>query len=109
MNTQTKESQSNFIHMVFFWLKDTSDKQVDAFKNRTISFLDQVKSIASYHVGIPATTDRPIIERSYTVALVVTFKDKKEHDIYQEHQAHKQFIDDCQHLWDNVKIFDTDK
>jgi hypothetical protein len=53
MNTQTKKSQNNFIHMVFFWLKDTSDKQVDAFKTRTISFLDQVKSIASYHVGIP--------------------------------------------------------
>ena len=109
MITQKKESQSNFIHMVFFWLKNTSDKQVDAFKNRTISFLDQVDSIDTYHVGIPASTDRPIIERSYTVALVATFKDNKEHDIYQEHQAHKQFIDDCQHLWDNVKIFDTDK
>ena len=67
MITQKKESQSNFIHMVFFWLKDTSDKQVDAFKNRTISFLDQVDSIDTYHVGIPASTDRPIIERSYTV------------------------------------------
>ena len=59
MITQKKESQSNFIHMVFFWLKDTSDKQVDAFKNRTISFLDQVDSIDTYHVGIPASTDRP--------------------------------------------------
>ena len=59
MITQKKESQSNFMHMVFFWLKDTSDKQVDTFKNRTISFLDQVESIDTYHVGIPASTDRP--------------------------------------------------
>ena len=109
MATHTKESQSNFIHMVFFWLKDTSDKEIGAFKNRTITFLDQVNSIDSYHVGIPATTDRPIIERSYTIALVVTFQDKKAHDIYQEHEAHKSFIDDCQQLWDSVKIFDTGK
>ena len=109
MITQKKESQSNFIHMVFFWLKDTTDKQVDTFKNRTISFLDQIDSIDTYHVGIPASTDRPIIERSYNVALVVTFQDKEAHDIYQDHKAHKWFINDCQNLWDSVKIFDTDK
>lgn len=109
MITKKKESQSNFMHMVFFWFKDTSNKQVDAFKNRTISFLDKVDSIDTYHVGIPASTDRPIIERSYTVSLVVTFQDKKAHDIYQEHEAHKRFINDCQHLWDSVKIFDTEK
>ena len=107
--TDTKESQSNFIHMVFFWLKDTSDKETSAFKNRTIAFLDQVNSIDSYHVGIPAATDGAIIERSYTVALVVTFEDKKAYDIYQEHEAHKSFIDDCNHLWDSVKVFDTYK
>ena len=39
--------------MVFFWLKDTSDKQVDAFKNRTISFLDQVNSIDPIMLGFP--------------------------------------------------------
>lgn len=95
--------------MVFFWLKDTSHKKIDFFKNRIVSFLDQIKTIDNYHVGIPASTDRPIIERSYTIALVVTFKDKKAHDIYQKHEAHKSFIDDCQHLWTCVKIFDTHK
>ena len=95
--------------MVFFWLKDTSHKKIDIFKNRTVSFLDQIETIDNYHVGIPASTYRPIIERSYTIALVVTFKDKKAHDIYQEHEAHKTFIDDCQHLWTYVKIFDTYK
>jgi len=95
--------------MVFFWLKDTSHKQIDIFKNRTISFLDQIETIENYHVGIPASTDRPIIERSYNIALVVTFRDKKAHDFYQEHEAHKSFIDDCQHLWTSVKIFDTQK
>ena len=95
--------------MVFFWLKDTSHKKIEIFKNRTFSFLNQIENIDSYHVGIPASTDRPIIERSYTIALVVAFKDKKAHDIYQEHEAHKSFIDDCQNLWTQVKIFDTHK
>ena len=109
MITKKKESNSNFIHMVFFWLKDTSHKKIDFFKNRTVSFLDQIETIDNYHVGIPASTDRPIIERSYTIALVVGFKDKKAHDIYQDHEAHKSFINDCQHLWTCVKIFDTHK
>ena len=109
MITKKKEINSNFIHMVFFWLKDTSDRKIDIFKNRTVSFLDQIETIDNYHVGIPASTNRPIIERSYTIALVVTFKDKKAHDIYQEHEAHKSFIDECQHLWTCVKIFDTQK
>ena len=109
MIIKKKEINSDFIHMVFFWLKDTSPKKIQIFKKRTISFLDKIETIDNYHVGTPASTDRPIIDRSYTVALIVAFKNKKAHDIYQEHEAHKSFIDDCQHLWTCVKIFDTHK
>jgi hypothetical protein len=56
---------------------------------------------------VPADTDRPIIDRSYSYALILTFADKAAHDAYQVHPTHDKFRTECGHLWSRVQIYDS--
>ncbi len=108
MNEASKTNTSHFIHMVFFWLKDTSAEEILSFKRRVTDFLDEIAEIDRYHVGTPADTSRPVIERGYSVSLVVEFNNKAAQDIYQVHESHQNFVADSSHRWEKVLIFDAD-
>ena len=58
-------------------------------------------------IGVPAATSRPVIDRSYTFALVVMFDDLVGHDAYQEHPIHKAFVENFSGHWTKVQIFDS--
>ena len=103
-----KTASGEFTHAVYFWLKDPADQNKNiAFERSLEKFLSGSSDIKNYHLGKPATTDRPIIDRSYTYALIVTFDSKTEHDAYQEDPAHKLFIKESEHLWERVQIYDS--
>ena len=95
-----------FVHCVYFWLReDISDDERRRFVEGLES-LTSIESVSESYVGTPAGTDRPVIERSYSYALVAVFDDKSAHDAYQEHPIHDDFRDDCSEFWTNVRIYD---
>jgi hypothetical protein len=95
-----------FIHSVYFWLKPgTTPSEEEAFVQGAKS-LTAIASVRHGWVGKPAATDRPIIERGYSYALVVTFDDAAGHDFYQVDKVHDLFRDNCHHYWNKVTIFD---
>lgn len=97
------------IHNVFFWLKkDTSASDRDLFYNKLKSLKD-IDQAEAVHVGTPANTgERPVIDQSYDYALCVIFKNIKDHDTYQTHPNHEDFIQNCSSLWDKVLVYDAD-
>ena len=95
-----------FVHCVYFWLRDdlTPDEErrfVDGLRS-----LVRIGSVKEGYTGTPASTDRPIIDRSYSYALVVVFEDQAAHDAYQEDPVHDAFRDTCSSLWTDVRIYD---
>lgn len=105
----SKELEGGFFHMVFFWLVDDSPGVEENFIQELNHFIAQVDEIKKVHVGPPADTDREVIDNTYSFSLVVTFDSKKEHDIYQEHPAHKKFIENASSLWKKVLVYDSVK
>lgn len=105
----TKELEGGFIHMVFFWLIDDSEKVRQKFMKELKGFIVQVEEIKKVHIGPPADTDRDVIDNTWSYSLVVTFDSKKEHDIYQEHEAHLTFIENASSLWKKVLVYDSTK
>ena len=106
--TPSKKIKGDFIHMVFFWLnhpKDLNDRR--AFENAIHKFIYTNTQVIGAHIGKPADTDRPVIDRSYTYSLVVTFPDLETHDIYQTDPTHLLFIEEAKHLWEKVLIYDS--
>jgi len=97
-----------FVHAVYFWLRD------DLTAAERLAFIDGVRSLRTIdtvqhgYVGVPAATDRAVIERGYSHALVLVFADQRAHDAYQTHPVHDRFRDTCSTLWRKVLIYDTD-
>lgn len=97
-----------FVHHVFFWLHENlSEEDVDKFEKgvKTLLTIDCMKA---GDVGKPASTNRPVIDNSYSYSLLTIFDDLQAHDKYQEHPTHLKFIEDCKHLWSRVLIYDSE-
>ncbi len=96
------------VHSVFFWLKpDLSAERAAAFREGVES-LTGIKSAAAVYVGTPAETDRPVIDRSYTIGLTVILEDMAAHDAYQVDPLHKEFLKNFADAWEKVVIYDVD-
>ena len=96
-----------FIHSVYFWLRgDLTPSEHHRFADGLRS-LAAINSVEQADIGVPAPTDRPVIERGYSRALILTFKDEGAHDAYQSHPVHDRFRADCGGYWTSVRIFDV--
>jgi len=100
----------SFVHIVFFWLKEPDNPAArQAFEAALTKFIEGTPGIKSSHVGTPADTDRPVIDSTYTYNLVVVFDSKADHDAYQVHPLHKEFIENAGPLWERVQVYDSVK
>ena len=96
------------VHHVFFWLKNPDsleDKQqlIDGIKT-----LKNIKEVSDIHIGEPASTEiRDVVDTSYSVTEMLIFANEADEAIYQNHQIHKDFVDNHQHLWRKVLVYDS--
>ena len=96
-----------FVHSVYFWLKpDLNEEQRTKFWDGVRS-LTTIETVRHGWVGTPAETDRPVIDRSYSCALLVIFDDEPGHDLYQVHPLHDKFREECSPFWSKVLIYDS--
>ncbi len=100
--------QGDFVHMVFFWLKNPESQEDRArFEESLTRLIHNSRYVASAHMGQPAGTDREVVDNSYTYSLVATFPDKETQDKYQDEPAHHTFIAECEDLWERVVVYDS--
>jgi hypothetical protein len=93
-------------HCVFFWLKDGITQQERASFEQGLASLTVISGVLHGTFGVPASTDRPVIDRSYSYGLMVKFNDLPGHDAYQVDPLHKEFLKNCSHLWERVQVYD---
>jgi hypothetical protein len=99
--------KNGFIHHVYFWLKnpentDDLNQLVEGLKK-----LSKATIIKDFHIGVPAATNREVIDSSYAVSWLLLFNNKEDQDSYQTDPMHLKFIDECAHLWTKVVVYDT--
>jgi len=96
-----------FVHHVYFWLKSADNKEDKNALIEGLKKLSAVTTIAEYHIGLPAATNRPVIDSSYSVSWCVLFKTAEDQDSYQVDPLHLKFVEECSSLWGKVIVYDS--
>ena len=99
---------STLSHHVYFWLKNPGSKEDQAKLISGVKTLTNIETIKGSHVATPAATeDRNVIDNSYSVSWLAFFDSEADEQIYQTHPIHLKFIEDCEHLWSKVVVYDS--
>lgn len=100
--------KGKFEHVVLFWMENP-DSEADKKKliNGMKELIKSSEFVVSAHLGVPAMTDREVVDNSYSINYTVTFNSKKDQEAYQIEKVHKDFIEKHQHLWSKVLIYDS--
>ena len=96
------------VHSVYFWLKPALTQEQHAAFRQGLESLQGIETLRFFHVGLPTDSDRPVVERSYTFALVTSFEDKSGLDTYQVHPLHLAFLDEYKENWERLQVFDCE-
>ena len=96
-----------FVHHVYFWFKKPVSKKDKSRFEEALKKLVTVETIVEMHLGVPATTRRDVVDRSYSYSLLTTFKSKEDQDVYQTQPIHLKFIEECSDLWEKVVVYDS--
>jgi len=99
--------QNIFIHHVFFWLNDPASKENLNALIDGLEKLSHAKTIRQFHIGMPASTNRAVIENTYSVSWFLLFDNREDQDSYQVDPIHLNFVKECSHLWSKVVVYDT--
>ena len=96
-----------FVHHVYFWFKKPVSKKDKTRFEAALKKLVTIETIVEMHLGVPASTRRDVVDRSYSYSLLTIFKSKEDQDVYQTHPIHLKFIEDCSDLWEKVVVYDS--
>lgn len=97
------------IHSVYFWMTDEARRDsVDVFRE-ALGKLVQIDVIEQACIGRPAaTTERPVTDHSFDFSLLLHFRSKDDHDVYQDHPDHHVFVERCRGWWSKVVVYDSE-
>ena len=98
-----------FVHHVYFWLKSPGDAQAREALIAGLRTLTAVPEVLWSHIGIPAESERGVVDDSYSVSWLVFLADKAAEDRYQVDPIHLKFVEDCSALWERVVVYDTEQ
>ena len=109
MNHQQTSSslKTGFVHTVFFWLKNAENAADKAQLKAGLYSIAEIDAIKTAYIGEPATTNRGVIDASYSLSLTFIFDSKEDQDVYQTHPIHLAFVEACKHLWERVVVYDA--
>ena len=95
------------IHTVFFWLKNPDNTTDHQALKAGLEQLRKISEIKQSWVGVPANTDRVVIDSSYNLSLTFVFENPTDQDTYQTHPDHLTFVANCSPLWGRVQVYDV--
>ncbi len=107
VNAAEKSIKNVFIHHVFFWLTDPENQDARKEFRNGLERLIPIPLIKSSHIGTPVQSERDVVDDSFTYSYMAFFASKEDQNAYQTHPVHLKFVEDCQHLWKKVIVYDA--
>ena len=84
---------TQFSHIVVIWTEPPDATAAEKLIAGADRYLKNIPGIVAFHAGRMVGSHRPVVDQSYQVALNVVFKSRADHDAYQLHPQHVEFVD----------------
>ena len=85
----------NVSHVVLIWLNKKGDAATRAKVIETAkSFRTQIPGILAMSVGEPLPSDRPVVDSSFDVGLVIRFESKEALAAYEKNPIHQKAVNE---------------
>jgi hypothetical protein len=82
-----------FSHVVIFWTDPSKPSAADELVAGAEKYLRPIPGVRLFHVGRMTHSSRDVVDQSYQVALNLTFDTRADHDAYQIHPSHIEFVE----------------
>ncbi len=86
------EIEKSISHVVICWLKDPKDTEARTRLIQVSKELETLEEVASVTVGEMIPSQRPIVDSSYDIAVIMQFKDRQQLEKYQKNPLHKKAL-----------------
>jgi hypothetical protein len=101
-------SEPLLAHNVYFALSDPSPAAQEKLITACKKYLTGHAGIVFFAVGsLAKDLCRPVNDREFDVSLHIIFQTKADHDAYQVHPRHEQFVAENKNNWRKVRVFDS--
>ena len=97
------------VHLVHFYLKEEykTPEHREKFE-AALTKLCEIPISPDSRWGVPAgVPERPVVDLSWDYNLVTHFYSVEDHNDYQKHPDHDEFLEQFKDTWADVKIFDA--
>lgn len=96
-------------HNVYFYLnEDVTEDEKEEFEDGLEELLS-IEEIFKSEIGIPgSTSERDVTDHSFGYSIFTWFETIEDYDVYADHPVHLDFIDKYNHLWADVKVYDSE-
>jgi hypothetical protein len=95
------------IHSVYFWLKDDLENASRAQFEQGLAALCVDTAVSRGYFGVPAVSERAVVDSSYSYGLVLIFEDTARHDQYQVGAVHDDFLAKNAAKWTRIQVYDV--
>jgi hypothetical protein len=97
------------VHNVYFTLHENSPAARQKLVAACRRYLADHPGVVYFSAGVLCDgLARPVNDREFDVGLHVVFRTMADHDAYQQHPRHLQFIDENKATWKQVRVFDSE-
>ncbi len=97
------------VHNVYFTLHENSPAARQKLVAACRKYLTDHPGVVYFSAGVLCETlARPVNDREFDVGLHVVFRTMADHDAYQQHPRHLQFIEENKATWKKVRVFESE-
>jgi hypothetical protein len=80
-------------HVMLFWLKRPGNVDDQNFLRRALRTLRRARGVNDVRFGRPLPVDRPDVEQSFDLGVIMTFRDREAFSKFERDQQREQAID----------------
>ena len=102
------EPEAPVTHVVLVWLKTPGDEAARRRIIETSNTFETIPGVIRVRSGRPLPSTRPVVDSSYDVAVVMTFKDEAALRAYDAHPMHRKAVEEVlRPLAGKILIYDV--